>query len=267
MRKGTWLWLMVGACAVVGAWSHEVHAAAEVHRLNLVISGIPTSVSAGEFNSSVDEFNRINLESRGLEGLNKIHSAWLFDLELRYFVRPNIAVSAGVGQLRQMTRQEYLPALNAQIQLRSEILSVPIHVGGSYYLQPYNVGDFRAQAYMGGGFISGIYNRAKMGGVATGVDSATAVAANYNVYARGDSPGYYVDAGVHMFFPVRFSILISALYRSQVVRNLRGYFKMPDGTEVFLGDPASYPPGFPLSGVEDFDVSGVGARLAAVIGF
>lgn len=258
--------LLLAACCLIGAGARDARAAAEVHRLNLVLSGIPTSVSASDFNERIGNFNRIYLESRGLEGLQSIHAAFLFDAQMRYFVRPNIAVEMGLGQLRTQSKREFLPALNADIQLRTEILSVPVHVGGAYYLQPYNVGDFRAQAYFGGGFISGVYNRARMQSVATGVDSATNVAANFKVTARGDSPGYYVDAGVHMFFAVRFSVMMSALYRRQVVRQLDGFVQTSTGQLVPIGDLSNFPPQFPLGGLHEFDMSGLGARLAFAIG-
>jgi hypothetical protein len=255
----------MAAVCLLSARSRDVHAAAEVHRLNLVFSGIPTSVSASDFNERIGNFNRIYLAANGLEGLDRIHTAWLFDTQILYFLRPNIAIEAGVGQLRQQTKREFLPALNADVQLRTEILSVPIHVGGAYYLQPYNVGDFRAQAYFGGGMLSGVYNRARMQSVATGVDSAIAVQANFKVVARGDSPGYYVDAGVHMFFAVRFSVLISALYRRQVVRDLQGFVEV-NGQLIPVGDLGAFPPQFPLGGMHEFDLSGIGARLAFAIG-
>ena len=37
---------------------------------------------------------------------------------------------------------------------------MPVHVGGAYYLQPYNQGDFQARAYVGGGLVQYTYTRA-----------------------------------------------------------------------------------------------------------
>lgn len=259
--------LLLLAVCLSFACTREVHAAAEVHRLNLVISGIPSSVTATDFNQRISNFNRIYLDRAGFEGLKKIHLAWLFDVQMRYFLRPNIALEAGIGQLRQQTKREFLPALSADLQLRTELLSVPIHVGAAYYLQPYNVGDFRAQAYFGGGVLSGIYNRARMQAVATGLDSATTEQANFKVTARGDAPGFYADAGVHMFFAVRYSILVSVLYRHQVVHDLQGFYENRFGTVIPLGALSAYPETFPLGGMKELDLSGVGARLGVAIGF
>src|SRR6185503_9472467 len=125
----------------------RAHAAAEVHRANLVISVNPMAVDGGDFNGFIDFLNETQLEPRGLEGMKRITFAWLYEGELRYFLRPNIAVAAGVGQQRATTDREYLPVLGAAIQLHGEVLSVPVHVGGAYYLAPYNQGDFQARAY------------------------------------------------------------------------------------------------------------------------
>lgn len=267
IRRHAGIHAALAALAVLALGAGEARGAAEVRRFNVVLSGIPSSIAAGDFNDKLGQFNLIALESRGLEGLKKIYTVWLFDASGRYFVRPNVALVAGIGQLRQQSKREFLPAINADIQLRAEVLSVPVHVGAAYYLQPYNVGDFRAQAYVGGGFLSGVHNRARIQVVAIGVDSATAAQANFKVEGRGDSPGYYLDAGVHMFFAVRFSVIISALYRSQMVQNMRGTIRLHDGQVVDVGRLADQPLQFPLGGMKEFDLSGVGARLGVAIGF
>ena len=249
----TWLALFGTARS---AW-----AAAEVHRLNVVISGIPTLLDAKDFNERIDDFNRFNLEPFGFEGLTKIHFAWLFDSQLRYFVRQNVVVEAGVGQLRSQTKREFLPALNADIQLRSEILSVPAHIGGAYYLQPYNQGDFRAQVYLGGGFISSVYNRVRIQTVVATPDTVF----SGQVTGKGDSPGYYLESGLHMFFAARFSVLVSAYYRSAVIRDMRGVFS--NGAQEFqVGRLADRPRNFPLGGLKQLDAGGIGARMAVGIG-
>lgn len=266
IRNRWWKWLAPAVCLVLANGARDAQAAAEVRKLNLVLSGIPTSVEAKDFNTRIDNFNRIYLNANGLEGLDKIHYAWLFEAQLRYFVRPNVAVEAGIGQIRQQTKQEFLPTLNADIQLRTEVLSMPVHVGGAYYLQPYNVGDFRAQVFMGGGFLSGFYNRARMQGVAFGTDSAITSQANFKVTGFGDSPGFYVDTGVHMFFASRFSVMLSVLYRSQTVRYPRGTIEQ-SGVVVPIGPLSVYPITLPLGGMTEFNLSGVGARLGVAIGF
>ena len=135
---------------------------------------------------------------------------------MRYFLRQSIAVSAGVGQLRKQTQREFLPAIQADVQVRAEIISVPVHVGADYYLQAYNQGDFQARAFMGGGFQSLVYSHARLQQVATVGDAFTELILD----GKRDSPGYYADVGVHMFFAARFSVLIAGVYRSAMIRQL-----------------------------------------------
>ena len=240
--------VLVAACASWGV-ARDAGAAATVHRFNLVLSAIPTSVDGGDYNELLDNLNRTQLEPRGLEGLEELKFGWLFEAQLRYFVRQNMAVNAGVGQLRLTTDREYLPFVGAAIQLHGEVLTVPVHVGGAYYLAPYNQGDFQARAFVGGGVLSHVYSRALFQQEAVGVPDVPSLT------MRGvqDGPGYYVEAGAHMFFAVRYSVLLSAIYRSSVIRNL----ETPEGA------PFLTPEGEPF----ELDLSGVGARLGLAIGF
>src|SRR5438132_5009939 len=89
------------------ASARQAGAAAELHRLNLILSSTPTSLTAKDLNEYLANFNRIHLETRGLEGLDKISFAWLHQAELRFFVRPNVAVSAGFGQIHVRSSREF----------------------------------------------------------------------------------------------------------------------------------------------------------------
>lgn len=236
---------------VVGA--RGAFAAAEVHRFNLVLSSIPTQVQGGGFNKSLDYFNRTRLRPRGLENLDEVTFAFLHTAELRYFVRPNVAISAGVGQLRSQTKREFLPAIQQSIQLRAEMLSVPVYVGAAYYLAPYTQGDFQARAYMGGGFVSQVYNRSVFEQVESRTDSLTSLGGNFRQDAIRDAPGYYVEAGAHMWFPLRYSVMLSIVYRGGEVREL---------IDQATHRPLFGPDGKPLT----LDVGGVGGRMAIAIG-
>jgi hypothetical protein len=229
----------------------QAWAVAEVHRFNLILSANPTAVNPTDFNDRLETFNRSILLPRDLKGMDKIHFGWLFDAQLHYFLRPNIAVLAGVGQLRTQTKREYLPAIQQDIQLRAEILSVPVHVGGAYYLQPYNQGDFQARAYVGAGFMSLVYNRARLQAAEAGTDPSTTLGGSYVINAKEDSPGFYAETGVHMFFATRVSVIVSALYRSAKIRNMV--------VESRDHPPFSIPP-------FDLDTSGLGLRMGLAIG-
>ena len=246
LRLGVALFVLFFALA----WrAPRAMAAAEVHRFNLVPSATPTQVRADDFNSLIEQINHTALEPRGLEPLSRIKLSWLLDAELRYFLRPNLAVSAGVGRLKASTSQEYLPSIGQSITLSAHITSVPIHAGAAYYFTPYNQGDFQARAYVGGGFMSLVHNRATLQVAESGIVTGSA----FRVTGTNDAAGYYGEVGAHLFFASKFSVLLSALYRSNQVRNL-----VDEATGALLLNPR----GEPLT----LDTGGVGFRMALGIG-
>lgn len=253
--------LVLLAAGLVLAGAGEALAAADVHKFNLVLSANPRQITGGDFTDNLDWMNDNVLEPRGLSGFDRITYGWYYESRLSYFVRNNFALNVGLGQIRQTTKKEYLPALRQDIQLRFEVLSVPAHAGASYYFTPYNQGDFQARAYLGGGMLSNVDNKVTYQQFEANTDSATTL---HTPFVPGggstvlrvsrNSPGWYAEAGVHMFFASRFSVLLGGLYHSAKVRGLR---VTDDGTPVNNltdGKPAS------------IDMSGVGVRLALAIG-
>jgi len=227
----------------------DVRAAAEVHRLNVVISAVPTQLRAADFNNLIGDVNRTVLEPRGLAPLDKITLSWMFDAEVRYFARQNLAVGVGVSRLRAITSQEYLPTIGASNTLRAEITSIPIHAGAAYYFTPYNQGDFQARAYVGAGFMNMVYNRATQRWDGTGIPAGQA----FRWSGTNDGPGYYGEVGVHLFFASKLSVLLSGLHRSNEVRNL---------VNEDTGAPIVNAQGKVVS----LDVGGTGFRMAVGIG-
>ncbi len=238
----------IAALFALAAGSRPAGAAAEIHRLNLVVSAIPTQITGGDVNEVIDQTNRF-LESVGLKGLDRIKQGWMFEAQLRYMASSKISLNAGVGQIKQSVEQEYLPAIQEDIRVRYEVFSVPVTVGAAYYLQPYNQGDFQARAYVGGGFLSLAQSRFKIQQTVTGIPGAS----SFTVAWKRDAPGAYVEGGVHMFFASRFSVLLSAMYRTAKIDAL---------LNRDTHDAAYAPDGLPLS----MDLSGVGARMAVAIG-
>ncbi len=226
-----------------------VRASAEVHRMNLVFSAVPTEVRAGDFNDLIGQLNDSRLRPASLEPVDKISLAWLLDGELRYFARQNLAVSVGVSRIRAGTEQEYLPTIGSSNRVQCDITSVPIHAGAAYYFTPYNQGDFQARAYLGAGFMSVVYNRAAQRWVGNGIPDP----GGFSWTGTNDGPGYYAEAGVHMFFASKLSVMLSALLRSNDVRNL---------VDEQTGAPIYGTHGQPIS----LDVSGAGFRMAVAIG-
>jgi hypothetical protein len=234
-------------------------AAAEVHRLNLAISGIPTAINADDFNQGLDWYSRTVLTPapRGFEPLDKVGFTTMFDAELRYFVIRNLSLNAGVGHLRAKSAKEYLPALVTSINVRADLITVPVHVGASYYLQPYNQGDFQARVFWGGGLVQYTHTRTEFLQALAGTDSATTaeLGGSFKNTATQDGTGYYAEGGVHMFFASRYSILLSGIFRSGVLTDF-----IDEQTGQVVLNPATGKP-FTL------DVSGIGLRMAAGIGF
>ena len=240
--------------------ARQAHAAAELHRLNLCLSSTATSITAKDLNDFLDNYNRVNLETRGLEGLDKISFSWLHQAELRYFMRPNVAVSAGFGQIHVRSFREFLPRISEAITLRSEVVSVPMHVGMAYYLQAYNQGDFQARAYVGGGLTSMTNSKVLFERLEFATDSATTLGGSTRFRGRRDAPGYYLELGGHMFFAARYSVMISGVYRGAMVRNLRVVRDVIDPvtgqTTAEVVEPSKL----------TLDLGGLGLRMALNIG-
>ena len=232
-------------------------AAAEVHRLNLALSAVPTQVKAGDFNDVVTYYNNTVLSPLGFDPLDKVSFSWMFDAELRYFVTRSLSMNAGVGHLRAKTAKEYLPAIASSINIHAELITVPVHIGASYYLQPYNQGDFQARMFMGGGMVQYTHSRVIFEQALSGADSAATanLGGTFKIQGTNDAPGYYLEGGVHMFFAARYSVMLSALYRSGEVQGI-----IEENTAEALVNPIS---GKRLM----LDVSGLGLRLSANIGF
>jgi hypothetical protein len=264
------------ACALA-ARAGTASAAAEVHRLSLMLSSNPGSVTADDFNQFLGDFNRTLLQPRGMENIEKLSFGWFHQAELRYFVRPNLALSFGAGQLKTESRREFLPRISQVIQLHASVLSVPIHVGAAYYLTPYNQGDFQARAYFGGGFMSLTNNKASFRKSEVNTDSATAIPngdqresdvrgieirpGDLSLEGRGDAPGYYLEVGGHMFFAARYSVMLGGIYRSAKIRDLEVELEEvdPETGQVSRRKVTNVP--FSL------DLSGLGFRMAIGLGF
>ncbi len=233
-------------------------AAAEVHRFSLALSAAPTSVLAGDFNDGLEFYNRtvISAPPRGYEPLDKVGFSWLFDSEFRYFLTRNFALSTGFGQVRARSVKEYLPALTQSINVRAELISVPVHLGASYYLQPYNQGDFQARMFFGAGVVQYTHSRSSFEQLLVAPDSVTnfQLGGSRKITSTSDATGYYGEGGVHMFFASRYSVLLSVLYRSGEVQGL---------VDERTGQPILNPKTGKPAGL---DVGGVGLRMAAVIG-
>jgi len=237
------------------AFTPCARAAAIIHRFNLEIGGGATQVAANNYNAQNEFLNRNFIEPRGLQGFDAVTYSFVFDIGARFFLRPNVALRVNVGQMRTENKREYLPAIHEDIALRTEIFSVPMQIGADYYMAPYNQGDFQARAFIGGGLLNTVENRVLFQAYENGTDPTTTLFGDLVTRAQKDSPGWYGEFGVHMFFAIRYSVVMNAYYRSAKARGL-----VQSGTNtplLNLSDGRPY----------ELDLSGIGARGALCIGF
>lgn len=234
-------------------------AQAEFHKLNLMFSANPSSFKAEDYKSFIDDYNERVLIPHDLKPLDKISWGWRFEAEVRYFVTNSVAISAGAGQLRTEQRQEYLPRISQRIEVRTNVVSAPVHVGASYYFTPYNQGNFRARAYLGGGLMAHTNSKVFFEQLEFNTDTTTTLGGSARLKGRGESPGYYAEFGAHMWFATRLSVMLGMTYRSADMEVLR-YDTVairPDGVELPYTPPIK---------PETLDLSGISARFAILIG-
>ena len=263
---------LLGALVCAG----QAMAAAEVHRLNLVLSGIPTQVNGGDFNDALKYYNTTIIDPQGYEAMKPVQFTWAYDAELRFFARPNFALTLGITQIRAGESKEFLPAISQGIHVRAEILTAPVHIGALYYLQAYNQGDFQARAYIGGGLLQYTYSHADFVQSLTNPDTSLTrkwtapghpeYGANYSTRLTQDAPGYYIEGGAHMFFAARYSVVLGGIYRSGQLNGMRVDRVSVAGKVV--SDPSSNTVAKNSDGLPyQLDVGGVGVKLAVAIGF
>jgi hypothetical protein len=183
-------------------------------------------------------------------------------------VRPNISVDAGFGSLKDAQQKEFLPRISQSINVDTKVQSDVWNIGSSYYLQPYNQGDFQARLYFGAGLLSLSNTQFKFGKVEAGTDSTTSLGTatgsgsryDYNVRGTSEGPGWYFESGAHLFFASRYSVMLGVMYRDMKVH------AVPTVLTEFDRNGTAYPGRSPIGDIE-VDMSGVSARMAVCIGF
>ena len=130
-----------------------------------------------------------------------------------------------------------------------------MNVGADYYFAPYNQGDFRARGFVGGGVLNMVKNRVLLQQVAKLGDQASSRANTFVRSWQRDAPGWYAEGGVHMFFAMRYSVVLNSYYRSAKIQNM----VYTAGKAPVFNDTDGKP--------YELDLSGIGARGALCYGF
>ena len=76
----------------------------------------------------------------------------------------------------------------------------------------------------------------------------------YKQMWAGDAPGWYAEVGAHMFFAVRYSVMLGVIYRSAVVAMA--------SPSMYFNDQL-----LPTNVPQSIDMGGAGARMSLAIGF
>lgn len=246
------LWFPVLAVALIAAPLAGPAAADEqrVSRLGLAISAMVTSLSPDLLNDNIglvnDWANQADLAS-----ISKIKAAPFFQVEARFFVSDKIVAVAGVGKITKTSELELLPDPRTSILQVGEISGVPRHLGLDYYFTPYTRGDFTLRPFAGAGFMDVVEAKAKVGYQIADRDSG-AIAGGF-ARGVGAGPGYYLEAGLHMMLPSRYSFLVNLHYRHVKAVPLR----FEDGNGVVDGLIVDE-----NGDLENLDFSGFGLRFA-----
>ena len=94
-----------------------------------------------------------------------------------------------------------------------------------------------------------------MDNLETGTNPGTTLFGTGVTRIERDSPGWYGEVGVHMFFALRYSVVLNGYYRSAKTRGLA----LTGTNDEFLNLSDGQP--------FELDLSGIGGRAALCIGF
>jgi hypothetical protein len=265
--RGALAWALVVVCVVAGR-ARDASAAAEIHKLNFLISGNPSSLAASQYNDLLNNYNSNVLDPKGYDNLKGMHFGWFFQGQLRYFVRQNITVDVGWGNLVDDQKKEFLPRISQSIDIDTHIRTDVWNAGASYYLQPFNAGDFQARMYFSAGLLSLSSTELKFSKNELNTDSTTTLGSavgntnryDYDVQGKQEGPGWYLESGAHMFFAARYSVMLGFMYRSMSVT------AVPLTLTEFDPSGGTHTSPSPTGPVEA-DLSGISARMGICIGF
>jgi len=218
-----------------------------VKRFGVALYAMPTGLALDDFNQKVDQLNLFTA-AQNLAPISQIHWAAQFGLEGRFQATHHWMVVAGFGQIKKESKLDLIPQVGQSIVVIASILSVPENLGVDYYFNPKTSGDFSMRPFVGGGLIRLVETKAKLGGSAVLADTSFS---SFEL-SHGEGGGYYAEAGVHMMFPSRYSIMLNAIYRHAKTK-----YVYEETTHELLYNADGSP--------FELDVSGLGLRFALQI--
>ncbi len=220
-----------------------------VGRLGLALYAMPTSLNLHDVNESIDELNSITAQPPfELAPIDKMTWGAMFGAEAKYFVDRNWALVLGFGRISRQSILDLQPQATTSTTVKAKVRTVPRYLGVNRYFAPKTSGDFTLRPFVGAGYMDLVETKVSFGATSTS-DQGTIGESQTSL---GEGNGGYVEAGIHMMFPSRYSVLVNANYRHAKATRL---YDETTG-ELLLsndGDPYSV------------DVSGFGIRFAVQI--
>jgi outer membrane protein W len=243
--------LGAAALGALGALAPTAHADEQrVKRFGIALYAMPTSMGLGDFNDGIDRINQAT-SAVGFAPISKVHWSAQFGLEGRFMATKHWVVTAGFGRIKKQSRLDLLPSVGTQILITGNVLTVPRNLGIDYYFAPKTSGNVTVRPFVGAGMLSLVETKAKLGATTT-INGVT-----LGGFGRpsGEGAGAYVEGGMHVMLPSRYSLILNGFYRrakvTQVVEEFNPAIRdfNPDGSPFSL------------------DMSGFGIRFATQIDF
>jgi outer membrane protein W len=233
------------ACAATTTHADEQR----VSRLGLAIYAMPTSLNLHDVNESIDRLNEITAQDPfELAPIDKITWGAMFGAEAKYFVNRNWSLVAGFGRISRQSILDLQPQATTSTTVKAKVRTVPRYLGVDYYWTGKTSGDFTMRPFVGGGYMDLVETKASFGATST----SDAGQVGESVTALGEGNGAYVEGGIHMMFPSRYSVILNANYRHAKSNRL---YDETTGELVLNEDGEPY----------SVDVSGFGIRFGIQI--
>jgi hypothetical protein len=228
-----------------------------VSRLGIAISAMVTTFSPDWVNDGIDRINH-DAEVFGSptnavpKRVAHMKAAGFFQAEGRFFISDHVVAVAGAGKLSRVSQVEILPGPGQRVLLRGKAIGVPRHLGLAYYFTPHTRGDFTVRPFAGGGFMDVVEAKARVGAEFENRDTLIIAFTR----PRGEGPGYYAEAGVHLMLPSNYSFIINLNYHHIKASPLQ--LEGDNGELLGILTKSNGEP-------ENLDFSGIGLRFAVNI--